>query len=438
MEESQSSDIQERSLMRNLRNVSVLYVEDEEYLRERLARILERRIDRLHLARNGKEGLDIYQKIRPDIVITDIRMPIMDGLEMSQEIKRINESTPIVITTAHNDEEFLIRAIDIGIDKYLKKPINRNDILKMLGQVARSILQQKEIESKNALLRMIMDTSPEIYIICDENGISYVNRSFLNFMGTLTYDEFLGKGIQLESLVKLDNHPTPINTPFCEFVKHLTLANSQEEQIISIHPPGESEMDTRSFLLRINPLPGQMEILAILSDVTTIDRQKRHFEDLSVRDPLTGIFNRKKFNEEFLREIERAQRYRRPLSLIMLDIDHFKNVNDTYGHQAGDMVLHQLVKIVSENIRKTDIFARYGGEEFVVILPETVITEAFDLAEKLRNLIEENKNPQFHSITCSFGVAEISASDDDHSFLARSDSALYSAKKNGRNRVECG
>lgn len=429
----ESMNNEDKKLLKNLRRVSVLYVEDEDYLRDRLARILERRIVDLTLAKNGREGLDKFQEISPDIVITDIRMPVMDGLEMSREIKRLRDDTPIIITTAHNDEEFFLRAIDVGIDKYIKKPVDRNELLKSLGDVARSIIQQKELRAKNEMIRLIMDNSPEFILICDESEINYVNRSFLNFIGCESFEEYQTGNYRLESLIQYEHGEPFEEQAFCDTIHNY----KSDRQILQIHPQnGEDPGEPRSFLLRVNSLPGHTETLVILTDITEINEQKKHYEELSNRDTLTGIFNRKKFNEELPARIQLAEINQTPLSLIIIDIDFFKNVNDTYGHQAGDDVLKECVQTISDNIRKTDFFARYGGEEFILIEPETSLKDATRLAEKLRKTVEETSFSHVDRLTCSFGVASLDRMESGESLINRADVALYRAKKNGRNRVE--
>lgn len=155
----------------------------------------------------------------------------------------------------------------------------------------------------------------------------------------------------------------------------------------------------------------------------------------ALRDPLTNIFNRRKFSRELKKEMGRALRYERPLSLIMFDIDFFKQINDQFGHQSGDYVLQEIVRLVNNHIRKTDIFARYGGEEFVVLMPETDINGARYLAEKIRQIIEHHKFEKVEQATCSFGIAEYTSSEDEYDFIRRVDMALYEAKNTGKNKV---
>ncbi|HIE59298.1 MAG TPA: GGDEF domain-containing protein [Hydrogenothermaceae bacterium] len=151
---------------------------------------------------------------------------------------------------------------------------------------------------------------------------------------------------------------------------------------------------------------------------------------------LTGLFNKGKFNKVLKKEVERAKRYKRPLSLIIFDIDHFKRINDTYGHKVGDEVLKELAKIIKSVIRKADFVARWGGEEFVILAPETDLDGALNLAEKLRQTVEKHQFPTVKNVTISLGVAQYIDGETPEEFIIRADMALYKAKENGRNRVE--
>lgn len=156
---------------------------------------------------------------------------------------------------------------------------------------------------------------------------------------------------------------------------------------------------------------------------------------LSETDQLTKIYNRVKFVNELEKEINRSERYQTKLSLIMFDIDHFKAVNDKYGHDIGDETLIKLTEVVSKTVRDTDVFARWGGEEFMVLAPQTGLEEAIRLAERIRKNIAEKEIKQVGHVTCSFGVTEFKATDDFDKFTKRVDEALYQAKENGRNQV---
>ena len=185
---------------------------------------------------------------------------------------------------------------------------------------------------------------------------------------------------------------------------------------------------------------GVVAVWVSLSAVLMVDdRLRQHIELLAMSDPLTGALNRKALTEAAYREIHRAQRNQTPLSLIITDLDHFKKVNDTYGHQAGDAVLVQTVALYKGILRGEDLLARYGGEEFVVLLPGADIAKAAAVAERLRQASRDERlafNEKTISVSSSFGVASYdgnSAGFED--VVTRADEALYQAKRQGRDRV---
>jgi diguanylate cyclase (GGDEF)-like protein len=167
-----------------------------------------------------------------------------------------------------------------------------------------------------------------------------------------------------------------------------------------------------------------------------LEELARNLDFRATTDPLTGLFNRRKFDRILATEILRAQRYKTPLSIILYDVDHFKQVNDTLGHQAGDQVLTDLSRFVAARIRNSDALARWGGEEFVILCPDSNGAMACQLAGNLRDAIPKHTIDGAGTVTCSFGVAQFENGDSPEVLLARADSALYLAKLNGRNRVE--
>lgn len=171
-------------------------------------------------------------------------------------------------------------------------------------------------------------------------------------------------------------------------------------------------------------------------EVTDRVRAVKELEVLSVTDRLTGLFNRGRIEETLAREISRAERYHHPFSLLILDIDHFKLVNDRFGHCVGDEVLVLLAKILSSTLREVDVCGRWGGEEFIIILPETELRGALLIAEKLRQSIEKTAFPHGETVTCSIGAAEYMRKETPEYLIHRTDAVLYKAKERGRNRVE--
>lgn len=174
----------------------------------------------------------------------------------------------------------------------------------------------------------------------------------------------------------------------------------------------------------------------IIRDITKRKKLESDLEIMATTDKLTQAFNRTKFYKEIKKEFERARRYGHPLSIIMFDIDHFKGVNDRYGHSVGDYVLQTLTRIVRENLREVDYLIRWGGEEFNIITPDTDMKNAEVLAERIRRSVESYRFEQAGTVTISLGVAQFVYDDNEDTFIKRADDAMYLAKKKGRNRVE--
>ena len=176
-----------------------------------------------------------------------------------------------------------------------------------------------------------------------------------------------------------------------------------------------------------------------------INEAQQKLMTLASIDDLTQLYNRRYFFERFNQEVERSKRYQRPLSCIIMDIDFFKHVNDSYGHLAGDRVLVDIAQIVRKNCRQSDLAGRYGGEEFIILLPETEMAGAIIIAERIREMIEQHQTVDGKGVvigvTVSMGVASLTGTelgnmDNSERIIQQADDALLEAKKNGRNRIE--
>lgn len=186
------------------------------------------------------------------------------------------------------------------------------------------------------------------------------------------------------------------------------------------------------------------ELLKILSieSTATIQNARLHLvvSELATKDSLTGLCNRRSFSKQLMEEINRATRYHRPFSVMMLDIDYFKKINDAHGHLAGDSILQQLAKILTQQVREIDTVARYGGEEFIVLLPKTILSNALRVGNRMRSIVEQNcfisPNQEKMRITISIGIASSSAHvTTAETLIEQADHALYQAKHAGRNQV---
>ncbi len=186
----------------------------------------------------------------------------------------------------------------------------------------------------------------------------------------------------------------------------------------------------------------ELQLVNSSQQVTELRKNLDNVKKEAMTDGLTGLSNRKAFDKYIRDHVEEAENIRVPLILMMLDIDHFKQFNDTYGHQVGDQVLRLVARTLTDNVKGRDIAARYGGEEFAIILPETSLLSGVKVAELLRKSVESKEvinktnNETLGRITMSIGVAEFKRGESISEFIERADAALYFAKKNGRNRVE--
>ncbi|HSP32102.1 MAG TPA: diguanylate cyclase [Halomonas sp.] len=173
-------------------------------------------------------------------------------------------------------------------------------------------------------------------------------------------------------------------------------------------------------------------------DITNQMEKEAQLERLATTDMLTGLVNRSQFDTVLKSEFSRRHRYARPLSLIMLDIDYFKDINDNHGHDVGDQVLVEFSNLLKRNLRKADCCARWGGEEFMLLAPETSLEQAVRLADKIRVAIKNTFFPTQGSVTASFGVVEVHSHESVKSVIKRADNALYLAKEKGRDQVSAG
>lgn len=430
-----------------LRNIKVLYVEDEVEVRNFTAKTIQAIVKELVVAENGLDGIEKFKANQDiDLIVTDINMPKLGGLEMCEAIQAINPNIPIVITSAHNDPDFLKKAIDIGVDAYAMKPVDLYQLLDCMIKAMEPIFLRNQLEKLNLSLeskveegikqiKLILDAQDNIVIVTDGIKITNVNKRFLDFFQKNTLEEFLQTSQCIDAYFKKENN-----------FFHQEMVDKEESWIESLKKLPElqrvvklvnKEGEDRIFAVKIHEYDNDEQYYVIsLTDITQIKQKSNLLEYQANHDQLTGLYNRQKFHNVFTKEIRRARRYATPLSLILFDIDNFKSINDTFGHTIGDEILKGVASFSAVNLRETDTIVRWGGEEFIALLPETSITTACDVAEKLREGIEQLEFDSIKMpITVSFGVSSLKEDDSESSFIDRADEALYNAKKNGKNRV---
>ena len=287
-----------------------------------------------------------------------------------------------------------------------------------------------------------IDFSPISYFFLVINYMTGLFRYRLFLVSELSHEMILDTIEEAVIVISDDGHVININASVSDYFYPLNnvstgdnLSNFPElEQILRKQGSKELHVGNKYFQLKIIPYKQQQCTLYVFSDITERTEVKLQLEKLAVTDPLTGIYNRRYFIDEYEKKIKEALRYGYPLSVIMLDIDDFKSINDKYGHKQGDEALSRLTEICLENLREIDLFARYGGEEFVILLPHTECRKAFEIAERLRNGVINDGETGF---TISLGISCISGNTeaDPERLITESDEAMYASKSNGKNRT---
>ncbi len=431
-----------------LAGISILYVEDENDVREFTSKLLSSLVKKVYTAENGLVGLETFIENKNDIdlIVTDINMPKLDGLDMCIKIKEYNDSIPIVVTSAHNDPDFLKRAIDVGVSAYAMKPIDLYQLVDSIIKAVEPLVLKRELEDLNVSLetrvdqeikkiKSILDAQDNIVIVVNKEKITNVNKKFFEFFEVNNLEDFVSKHeifydcfqdqygfITKETLINEDS--------WIEYIKDL----QEIDRVVKIRNKFGVE---KIFAINVDNYENKIDYYVLsLTDITELKEKSNLLEYQASHDSLTGLFNRNKFKDLFGKELRRGIRYNSDLSLILFDLDNFKKVNDTHGHQVGDEVLIEISAIITSGVREHDTVVRWGGEEFIILLPETDIDGAVMVADKLRLLISEAIiSSKELSITASFGISKMIKDDTEDSLILRTDNALYKAKQTGKNKI---
>jgi len=420
-------------------------------------------------ATNGPDAIAMCEKAMCDIVLLDVMMPDMDGFEVCRRLKSHISTAhlPIVMVTALDQPADRVRGLEAGADDFLTKPIdemqliarvrslarlkvvidelrNRANTTVALGMIAPFATPSAEDGRRGRLLivddrkssseRIMQALSPHHAVTIEANAQEAMFKAaednvdvIIVSLGLLGYDA-LRLCSQIRALERTRNLPI------------LVIADLEDRQRV-----------LRGMELGINDwLSRPVDRNELLARVRTQLRQKRYADslrekvqqsiELALFDPLTGLNNRRFLESHLSTMLENARMRRSPLTLMILDIDHFKRVNDTYGHDSGDEVLKGFADRLRGIIRGGDLLCRLGGEEFVIVMPGVNVVAATRIAERARQAIEQEAfvmatSGQVINITTSIGLAERRDDNDPHQLYRRADQALYRSKAEGRNRV---
>jgi two-component system, cell cycle response regulator len=419
-------------------------------------------------AYNGPEALERIRSEAPDIVLLDVMMPGMDGFEVCKRI-RSDPATmhiPVVMITALSDAADRVRGLEAGADDFLTKPVND---LALFARV-RSLVRLKMMMDE---WRLRESTSGQLGVL---SANAPVEESASGARVLIVEDSVIDLEKVAETLKRDDDRASAADTcggaleralaeDFDLIVVSLTLMNedglrlcshlrshekTRHTPVLLIADEGEMARVAKGLELGANDyLLKPIDRNELLARVRTQVRRKRYHERLranyeqslsmALTDSLTGVFNRRYVSAHLPRLLERSSESQKSVACLMFDIDHFKTVNDTWGHAVGDEVLKEVASRANRNLRNFDLVARLGGEEFVVVMPDTDRDAAVAVAERLRRRVAEEafmvSAPVGQiTVTISIGVAvsELPGRGADH-LLKCADDALYEAKRKGRN-----
>ncbi len=422
-------------------NTNFLVVEDNPYDLHALNRSLKRNFAdwTVYGASSLHHMENVIAHTFPAIGIVDYHLPDANGLEVIDTIKQTLGEIPVIVVTGGIEATEAAKALKLGAFDYVEKD-NDGIYLQKITESVQAILAQpqyvqlaadqyRELLFSNALL--VHRNMPLALAEKSRTIIETICQHYPQHRGGVLYRyESNGARRMVSAYSATDLQSTDCLTPYrIEF----TLDGVHAGQLVLFKPQDAQSLSKQNFEIV------QREFSNLLQQAADIEElQKR-----ASHDALTGALNRHMLLPRLDVELSRTRRTDNPLSVLMLDIDHFKSVNDRFGHVVGDRVLTEFAAVVRENLRIADTFVRYGGEEFVVLLPETEGTHAAMIAERIRRAVEaytfETNVPHPFSVTVSIGyVTSLEGNDPPMRLIAAADSALYAAKSDGRNQIKLG
>jgi diguanylate cyclase (GGDEF)-like protein/PAS domain S-box-containing protein len=422
------------ALSANARRPAILIVDDAPDNLGVLRSMMVRQGYQAFIATSGERAVEIAQRVKPDLILLDIVMPGMDGLEACRRLKAhpATARIPVIFMSARGETEDIVAGFDIGAADYIPKPLRMEEVCARVRAQLRLSSGSRSQREQADRLRMIVNSMDQGLLIVERCGrIQYANPACDRYLGYAP-EQLVGRLLS-ELLAPEDGAAERIGIE--ELGGHGT-----REVLIRHRDGGLHAMD-----LTMTPMHADDGLfVALLHDITHHKQSEDALQRAALLDPLTKIANRRHFDGFLEREWQRAVRSAQPLSLVVIDVDHFKLYNDTLGHAAGDACLQKVAQTLAGHAaRPTDLAARYGGEEFVLLFGETPLEHAARLAETIRCAVEalEVPNPRSPTsswITVSVGVATIVPTqlDEIDNLFVCADRAMYAAKAGGRNRVE--
>ncbi|AMR04169.1 MULTISPECIES: GGDEF domain-containing protein [Bacillus] len=378
----------------------------------------------MFIANSFEEGELLFQRTKPHIII----MYVTDYSQIKY-IKNMYtlQSTFIVIWDQQITKEFT-DVLALGIRNIVIAPVTPQAVLEEVNKSLYQLSLVRQVSLQQELLQTMFDFQNDLLFIVEDDEIVDCNTNFLTFFGYENLFAYREQHLVFAEHFIRENgyYSTTHDITWLDD----TLSSGRRIKMLNY------EGTVSTFLLRATPLPEDLSRFIVkCTEITELDEIYQEQERLAMIDSLTEIYNRLKFQQILEVEWEKVIRTDEKIAIILFDIDNFKTVNDTYGHDFGDLALIQLAELMKSKVEQQHVFARWGGEEFIILVTNTVEKEAFQVAESLRFFIETKQFTGISKLTASFGVALYEQGTTREELMQRADIALYEAKKNGKNQV---
>ena len=421
-------------------------------------------------AMNGVDALEAVQRAKPDIVLLDVMMPGIDGIEVCKRLKAdaTTQHIPVIMVTALDQMEDRVRGLEAGADDFLTKPVNDVSLFCRIKSLVRLKMLSDELRARAVssqsmglvVTNAIPNDSRPGNILVVDSRVAFIDRVRIALTGKHKVSAVIDPQDAIPSItessdpyelviVNLDAEQFD-GLRLCSQLK--SLEQTRQIPILIVVAPDDEQRLMRALDMGVNDyLIRPIDRQELLARVNTQVRRARYAEQLRISvqtsiemaatDALTGLYNRRYMETHLSHLVEHSINRGKPLSALAIDVDFFKPVNDTHGHDVGDKVLQELATRIRENIRNVDMPCRVGGEEFIIILPATELHLAQKIGERIRKAIAAKPFSAGAlsgtlNITVSVGLSTLAGSSDKvDDFLKRADQALYRAKREGRNRV---
>ena len=463
----------------------VLIVDDDLMIKVMLEDILHAHGYQTYHASNGREAVRLVKEHTPEIILMDIVMPEMDGIAACKAIRSttLPIRPSIIMVSNKSDKDAIIEALEKGADDFITKPVDDMELIARIHAQSRTRGFYREIYEDKKNLETILDVTKTISSMLKTEEVLYtIVKRVADITGAVRCSIVLISKEDIGYVLASHESPTikEIKLDLNKYPEiREALKNKRPVVVEDIprHPLMAEVKDLVKDLDRMNvlvlPIIWEEEVIGTLflrtrrlgkgfteKDINLcqiiaqsayhaiknarlfeeVSKEKEEMKTLAITDSLTEVYNHNFFYTRLEEEFNRTVRYETPISLIMMDIDDFKRINDTYGHRTGDHVLKEVADMIKKIVRKTDIVARYGGEEFSVILPHTNLDGAEEEAERIREAISSHAyaNLTKETITISLGVVSYPSGKtimNAGDFVNLADTALYEAKRSGKNKV---